>query len=104
MIEPLGYLEFNYLLKYAKAVVLTDSGGTTEETTVTGIPCMTLRDNTERPETITLGTNELIGINTKAIGPAMHELFSGNWKNGAIPKKWDGHPAKRIVNILTETH
>jgi UDP-N-acetylglucosamine 2-epimerase (non-hydrolysing) len=76
LIEPLGYLEFNYLVKYAKAV-LTDSGGITEETTVMGIPCMTLRDNTERPETITVGTNELIGTDPNNIGPAMARLFSG---------------------------
>src|SRR5690606_15000955 len=65
MIEPLGYLEFNYLVERAKAVV-TDSGGITEETTVMGVPCMTLRDNTERPETINLGTNELLGTDPKA--------------------------------------
>jgi UDP-N-acetylglucosamine 2-epimerase (non-hydrolysing) len=99
MIEPLGYLEFNYLVKYAKAV-MTDSGGITEETTVMGVPCMTLRDNTERPETITMGTNELIGTNPASIGPALDKLFSGNWKNGEIPEKWDGHAAERIVDIL----
>lgn len=99
LIEPLGYLEFNYLVKYAKAVV-TDSGGITEETTVMNVPCMTLRDNTERPETIIVGTNELIGTNPKAIGPAMEKLFSGNWKSGSIPEKWDGHAAERIVEVL----
>lgn len=99
MIEPLGYLEFNYLVKYAKAI-LTDSGGITEETTVMGVPCMTLRDNTERPETITIGTNELIGTNPEAIGPAIDNLFSGNWKKGGIPEKWDGHAAERIIDTL----
>jgi UDP-N-acetylglucosamine 2-epimerase (non-hydrolysing) len=99
MIEPQGYLEFNYLVERAKAVV-TDSGGITEETTVMGVPCMTLRDNTERPETITEGTNELIGTNPKAIKPAMEKLFSGNWKTGQIPHLWDGQTAERIVNIL----
>ena len=69
-VEPLSYLEFNYLVERAKAVI-TDSGGITEETTVMNVPCMTLRDNTERPETIELGTNELLGVNPKAIGPAM---------------------------------
>ena len=102
-IEPLGYLEFNYLVERAKAVV-TDSGGITEETTVMGIPCMTLRDNTERPETVTEGTNELIGTNPKAIAPAMERLFAGNWKVGGIPAKWDGHTAKRIIDILTTLH
>jgi UDP-N-acetylglucosamine 2-epimerase (non-hydrolysing) len=96
LIEPLGYLEFNYLVERAKAVV-TDSGGITEETTVMGVPCMTLRDNTERPETITEGTNELIGTRPKNIGPAMEKLFSGQWKTGKIPKLWDGHTAERIV-------
>jgi UDP-N-acetylglucosamine 2-epimerase (non-hydrolysing) len=99
MIEPLGYLEFNYLVERAKAVV-TDSGGITEETTVMGVPCMTLRDNTERPETVSLGTNELIGTNPKAIQPAMEKLFSGNWKTGSIPEKWDGKTATRIVEHL----
>lgn len=99
MIEPLGYLEFNYLVEKAYAVI-TDSGGITEETTVMGVPCMTLRDNTERPETITLGTNELLGTNPKAIKPAMEKLFSGNWKKGSIPELWDGHTAARVVDVL----
>ena len=99
MVEPLSYLEFNYLVERAK-VVLTDSGGITEETTVMGVPCMTLRDNTERPETITQGTNELIGTNPKAIAPAMEKLFSGQWKTGTIPHLWDGRTAERIVEHL----
>lgn len=98
-IEPLGYLEFNYLVERSKAVI-TDSGGITEETTVMGVPCITLRDNTERPETITLGTNELIGTNPDAIGPALKKLFEGQWKKGCIPEKWDGKTAARIVEIL----
>jgi UDP-N-acetylglucosamine 2-epimerase (non-hydrolysing) len=98
-IEPLGYLEFNFLVENAKAVI-TDSGGITEETTVMGIPCITLRDNTERPETVSLGTNELIGTNPNAIKPAMEKLFSGNWKKGSIPEFWDGKSAERIVSNL----
>lgn len=98
-IEPLGYLEFNYLVERAKAVV-TDSGGITEETTVMGVPCITLRDTTERPETVTKGTNELIGTEPKAIGSAMEKLFSGRWKKGTIPELWDGNTAKRIVDVL----
>jgi UDP-N-acetylglucosamine 2-epimerase (non-hydrolysing) len=98
-IEPLGYLEFNYLVKNAKAVI-TDSGGITEETTVMGIPCLTLRDNTERPETVTTGTNELVGTNPKNIAPFMQKLINGDWKKGEIPEKWDGKTAERIVNIL----
>jgi UDP-N-acetylglucosamine 2-epimerase (non-hydrolysing) len=101
LIEPLGYLEFNYLVENAK-VVITDSGGITEETTVMGVPCMTLRDNTERPETISIGTNELIGTNPKAIGPAMKILFNGNWKKGGIPDLWDGKTSERIVEKLLE--
>lgn len=101
LIDPQGYLEFNYLVERAKAVV-TDSGGITEETTVMGIPCMTLRDNTERPETITEGTNELIGTNPNAIKPAMEKLFSGNWKHGKIPHLWDGKTAERIVQSILE--
>ena len=103
MIEPLGYLEFNYLVERSFAVI-TDSGGITEETTVMGIPCMTLRDNTERPETITIGTNELIGTDPKAIKPAMEKLFSGKWKKGSIPELWDRLTAKRIVDILLKNN
>ena len=100
LVEPMGYLEFNYLVERAKAVI-TDSGGITEETTVMGVPCMTLRNSTERPETVAMGTNELLGIDPKAIGPAMDKLFSGNWKKGTIPPLWDGSTAKRIISILT---
>lgn len=99
MIEPLSYLEFNYLVKHAKAVI-TDSGGITEETTVMGIPCMTLRDNTERPETCTQGTNELLGTNPKAIKPAMDKLFNDEWKQGSVPALWDGKTASRIIDCL----
>ena len=101
IVEPLGYLEFNYLVERAKAVV-TDSGGITEETTVMGVPCITLRDNTERPETCTVGTNELIGTKPEAIKPALDKLFAGEWKKGAIPELWDGHAAERIIAILAE--
>lgn len=101
LIDPLGYLEFNYLVKNAKAVI-TDSGGITEETTVMSVPCLTLRDNTERPETIDVGTNELVGTDPQNIKPAMEKLFAGNWKEGGIPEKWDGKAAQRIVNILRD--
>jgi UDP-N-acetylglucosamine 2-epimerase (non-hydrolysing) len=100
IVDPMGYLEFNYMVKHCKAVI-TDSGGITEETTVMGVPCITLRDNTERPETCTIGTNELIGTNPDAIKPALDMLFSGNWKKGGIPELWDGKAAERIVGILT---
>lgn len=101
IIEPLGYLEFNYLVQHAKAVI-TDSGGITEETTVMHIPCLTLRDNTERPETITLGTNELIGTDPKAIKPALEKLFAGEWKKGGIPEMWDGKTSGRIIKHILE--
>jgi len=64
------------------------------------VPCLTLRDNTERPETITIGTNELLGTSPKNIEPAMKILFSGKWKKGSIPHLWDGNCSKRIVEIL----
>ncbi|MDP2161650.1 MAG: UDP-N-acetylglucosamine 2-epimerase (non-hydrolyzing) [Flavobacterium sp.] len=103
IIEPLGYLSFNYLVKHSKAVI-TDSGGITEETTVMGIPCITLRDNTERPETVTIGTNELIGTRIDAIQPVLAKLFSNNWKKGGIPEKWDGRAAERIITCITTLH
>ena len=99
IVDPMGYLEFNYLVEHAK-VVVTDSGGITEETTVMGVPCITLRDNTERPETCTIGTNRLIGTNPNAIKPALDILFAGEWQQGDIPPLWDGHAAERIVEIL----
>ena len=97
--EPLSYLEFNYLVKHAKGVI-TDSGGITEETTVMGIPCITLRDSTERPETCTIGTNELIGNDPSKLREAIDQLLSGRWKKGGIPPLWDGRAAERIVSQL----
>lgn len=97
--EPLGYREFNYLVKNAKAVI-TDSGGITEEATVMGVPCMTLRDSTERPETCTVGTNELLGTDPKSISPAFGKLFAGQWKKGTIPELWDGRTAERIADHI----
>jgi UDP-N-acetylglucosamine 2-epimerase (non-hydrolysing) len=101
LVDPQPYLEFNYLVKHAKAVI-TDSGGITEETTVMGVPCMTLRDSTERPETVSIGTNELLGTDPDALEPAMDKLFSGNWKLGSIPEKWDGKTGERIVDHLAK--
>jgi len=96
-IQP--YLEFNWLVKHAKAVI-TDSGGITEEATVMGVPCLTLRDTTERPETIALGTNELIGTDPARLKPALDRLFAGQWKKGSIPEMWDGKTGERIVAAL----
>lgn len=101
LIQPLSYLEFNFLVKHSKAVI-TDSGGITEETTVMHIPCITLRDTTERPETCTIGTNELIGTNPSAIKPVLNKLFDGKWKQGNIPPLWDGKTAERIVDNLLD--
>lgn len=98
-VEPLPYLEFNYLVQQAKAVI-TDSGGVTEETTVMQIPCMTLRTSTERPETVTIGTNELIGVNPENLKPALAKLIAGQWKKGEIPPLWDGNTAPRIVKAI----
>ena len=99
LVDPQSYLEFNYLVKNSKAVI-TDSGGITEETTVLGVPCITLRDSTERPETVSVGTNELIGTDPKAVEPAFEKLFDGKWKKGSIPAKWDGKAGERVVSHL----
>ena len=99
IVDPQPYLEFNYLVKNAKAVI-TDSGGITEEATVMGIPCLTLRDSTERPETVTIGTNELLGTDPSALNPAIDKLFNGKWKQGGIPDRWDGRAGARIVSEL----
>lgn len=99
LVEPQPYLEFNFLVKHAKAVI-TDSGGITEETTVMGVPCLTMRDSTERPETVTMGTNELIGTDPARLKPALDILFAGEWKQGVIPEKWDGKTGVRIAGIL----
>ncbi len=99
LVEPQPYLEFNYLVKHAKAVI-TDSGGITEEATVMAVPCMTLRDSTERPETVLVGSNELLGTDPNRIPPALERLFGGHWKRSAIPPLWDGHTGERIVSVL----
>lgn len=101
VVAPLPYLEFNYLVQHALAVV-TDSGGITEEATVLDVPCMTIRDNTERPETCSIGTNRLLGTNPKAIAPAFATLFAGDWHEGGIPPLWDGQSSRRIISILTK--
>jgi UDP-N-acetylglucosamine 2-epimerase (non-hydrolysing) len=98
-VEPQPYLEFNYLVRHSKAVI-TDSGGITEETTVMGVPCLTMRNSTERPETINVGTNELIGTDPSRLKLSLDRLFAGQWKKGGIPEKWDGRTGERIVAIL----
>ena len=101
--EPLGYLEFNYLVQNAKGVI-TDSGGVTEETSVMNVPCVTLRNNTERAETIHLGTNELVGTNPKKLKPYLDKIMKGEWKQYQGIPLWDGNTAERIVAILIENY
>jgi len=97
--EPLGYLDFLKLELNAE-LVITDSGGIQEETTYLQIPCLTLRENTERPITVTEGTNQLVKLDTLSIINATLDVFKGNKKHGSIPKYWDGHTSQRIVEIF----
>ncbi|MDX5477776.1 MAG: UDP-N-acetylglucosamine 2-epimerase (non-hydrolyzing), partial [Cyclobacteriaceae bacterium] len=103
MTEPLSYLEFNYLVKNAKGVI-TDSGGITEEASVMNVPCITLRENTERAETIELGTNELVGTNPKNLKPYLDKLMRGDWKKYKGIPYWDGRSAGRIVDKIIEIY
>lgn len=102
-VDPLGYLNFNYLVEHAMGV-LTDSGGITEETTVMNVPCITLRENTERPETCEIGTNELVGSDFDKLSTAMSKIISGDWKEGRVPELWDGQAAARIIEYLVEIY
>jgi len=99
--EPLGYLEFLHLNMQAR-LVLTDSGGLQEETTVLGVPCITMRNNTERPITCEVGTNVMVGSRPEAILAAAMKILGGQLKQGRIPEKWDGHAAERIVEHILE--
>lgn len=99
LIQPLGYLDFLCLLSKA-TLALTDSGGIQEETTALGVPCLTLRENTERPVTVSQGTNVLVGTNPSKIVAATEQILRGDGKKGRTPPLWDGHAAERIVEIL----
>ena len=99
--EPRGYLEFLNLESTA-TVVLTDSGGLQEETTILGVPCLTLRHNTERPVTIEHGTNIMVGPDKTRILDAFHRIMNGDWKPAGPPEFWDGHAAERIVRVIRE--
>jgi UDP-N-acetylglucosamine 2-epimerase (non-hydrolysing) len=99
VVPPLGYVDFLALMADA-ALVLTDSGGVQEETTVLGVPCLTLRDNTERPVTIELGTNELVGAEPSRILAAARRVLTGPPKGGRAPPLWDGRAAARVISII----
>ena len=99
LLDPIGYLDFMKLMHGAK-LVLTDSGGIQEETTFFGIPCITLRENTERPVTIDVGTNILVGSDTDLVISEAKKVINGEAKKGQIPELWDGKAAERIVSII----
>jgi UDP-N-acetylglucosamine 2-epimerase (non-hydrolysing) len=99
IIDPLGYIDFVRLMSDA-AAVLTDSGGIQEETTVLGVPCLTLRETTERPITVTEGTNQIVGLNQSVIEAAIHKIVSGDKPPSMRPPLWDGRAASRIADIL----
>ncbi len=102
-VTPQPYLDFMYLLKHCKAIV-TDSGGISEESTVLGIPCITLRNSTERPETVITGTNVLAGDNPECIASLLKQVMQGEWPIGSIPEFWDGNTSKRIVETLSNLY
>jgi len=99
--EPIGYLDFMKLQMNAK-FILTDSGGIQEESTFFGVPCLTLRENTERPITITEGTNQLVPLDSESIIQYSMKILNGEVKKGSIPKYWDGKTAQRVVKVLDE--
>jgi UDP-N-acetylglucosamine 2-epimerase (non-hydrolysing) len=99
LLDPVGYLQF-LALQDASAVVLTDSGGVQEETTALGVPCITLRENTERPVTVQVGTNELLGLDMTRVLDYAERAFRGSWKKADVPEMWDGHASDRIVEQL----
>ncbi len=99
LVDPLGYLEFLALTDHA-ACVLTDSGGIQEETTVLDVPCFTLRDNTERPVTVTEGTNTLVGADARDLPAALEAFFTTGGKRGRVPELWDGRAGERIAEVI----
>lgn len=102
LVDPVGYLDFLNLMEHSQ-LVLTDSGGIQEETTYLGIPCLTLRENTERPITVEIGTNQLCGLDVERIVHASFDVFEGKTKHGSVPEFWDGKTAERIATILNGT-
>jgi UDP-N-acetylglucosamine 2-epimerase (non-hydrolysing) len=101
LLEPLGYLDFLRLASSAK-VVLTDSGGIQEETTILKVPCLTLRENTERPVTVEMGTNQIVGTDTRKILQSYRQVIDGTYRHPEVPPLWDGKAAQRIVQILRQ--
>ena len=99
IIKPQSYLSFLYLIKNAE-IIITDSGGITEEASILDIPCLTLRETTERPETVTLGTNILVGTDIDKLSKNLRIIFKGKWKRNKKIEKWDGNTSKRILKIL----
>lgn len=102
LLDPMGYMDFLALTQSSR-LVITDSGGIQEETTFLGVQCITVRDSTERPVTVTEGTNQLIGIDLNKVEEAAEEVLAGKIKKGKIPKLWDGKTAERIVRILLDS-
>ncbi len=100
-LEPVGYLEFLHLMEHAR-VVVTDSGGIQEETTFLRVPCLTLRDSTERPVTVEIGTNRLLPLDAVAVETEVARMLGGAWPTGEVPPLWDGHVAERIAAVLAE--
>jgi len=101
LMEPQGYLDFLALQKHAIAVI-TDSGGIQEETTILGVPCLTLRDTTERPVTVSIGTNTLVGGDLERLHVEVKKILAGKGKKGQIPPLWDGHAAERVAEVLLQ--
>ncbi len=101
IVDPLSYLEFGYLTAHARGIV-TDSGNVAEEATFNCVPCITLNSYTEHIETVKVGSNVLVGENAQLLGDAICDMVNGHWKECALPERWDGRTAERIVQILLE--
>jgi UDP-N-acetylglucosamine 2-epimerase (non-hydrolysing) len=101
VVSPLSYLEFGWLTAHA-AGVITDSGNVAEEATFNGVPCITLNDYTEHKETVSVGSNVLVGEDAVKLGEAVKNMVRGEWKKCALPDRWDGRTAERILQILLQ--
>jgi UDP-N-acetylglucosamine 2-epimerase (non-hydrolysing) len=102
LLPPLAYLDFLRLMSKSQAV-LTDSGGIQEETTFLSIPCLTLRENTERPITVEVGSNEIVGLDCQRIATSLENIMAGEWKRAVKPPLWDGRAAERVVGVLMKS-